>query len=124
MSPPGPRSGGTRHFGGLAAEEITARAYLARGADLLARRYRTAEGEIDLVVREGTTLVFVEVKARRRAGPDSPVSSRQWARIAGAAAAWLAAHPEAAGACRFDAALIDATGACEIVEDAHRPGLD
>jgi putative endonuclease len=71
---------------------------------VLARRYRTPLGEIDLVVRRGRTIVFVEVKQRHNEdiGLESvrPASRR---RIARAAEHWIAAHPGAAGLdWRFD----------------------
>lgn len=71
---------------------------------MLDRRYRTPAGEIDLVVRKGATIVFVEVKQRpdEGAGLDavSPAARR---RIARAADHWIAAHPAAAGlGWRFD----------------------
>ncbi len=117
--------GGARHQAGLAAEEAAAAAYEAMGGAVLARRARTPAGEIDLVVRLGAIAVVVEVKARRRAGPDSPVSPRQWARISAAAELWMAEHaPEGIAGLRFDAALVDAAGGVEILADAHRPAPD
>jgi putative endonuclease len=112
-----------RFHAGLSAEETAARAYEARGAEVLARRWRTAEGEADLVLRLGAVLVVVEVKQRRRPlGADPPVSARQWRRVAAAAGAFLAAHPrEGTGGCRFDAAIMLPGGRLEIVEDAWRP---
>jgi putative endonuclease len=64
---------------------------------LLARRYRTPVGEIDLIMRRGRTIVFVEVKQRpdEAAGIEA-VTARARARIARAAAHWIAAHPAAA----------------------------
>ena len=64
---------------------------------LLARRYRTPAGEIDLIMRRGRTIVFVEVKQRpdEAAGIEA-VTARSRARISRAAALWIAAHPEAA----------------------------
>jgi len=112
-----------RHHAGMAAEEIAAQAYEARGGRILARRHRTQAGEIDLVVELGDLTVFVEVKQRRRpTGADSPVGARQWARIAAAAEIWLAERGATGGA-RFDAAILLPDGRLEIVEDAHRPGL-
>lgn len=75
---------------------------------IVARRYRTAAGEIDLIVRRGRTLVFVEVKARAdfRVAAEA-VSPRQQHRIARAASQFLAARPDLAGLDqRFDALLI------------------
>lgn len=71
---------------------------------VLARRYRTPVGEIDLVVRRGRTIVFVEVKQRadEAAGIDA-VSAASRRRVARAAEHWIAAHPAAAGlGWRFD----------------------
>ena len=112
-----------RFQSGLAAEEIAERAYAAKGAEVLARRYRTALGEIDLIVQLAGTVVFVEVKQRARPGPDSPITPRQWSRIAAAAQAWLA-ETGTALPCRFDAALVGPDGGLSLVEGAHVPGLD
>lgn len=115
-----------RHRAGEAAEAIAERAYAARGARVIARRWRVAGGEIDLALRDGPVLIVVEVKLRRSAGPDSPVTPAQWRRIAGAAERLMAEHPGAADAtgCRFDAALIGPDGTLTLIEDAYRPGLD
>ncbi|HET7716397.1 MAG TPA: YraN family protein [Bauldia sp.] len=71
---------------------------------VLARRYRTPVGEIDLIVRRGRTIAFVEVKQRPSEGEGfeavRPAAAR---RIARAADFWLGAHPAAVGLdCRFD----------------------
>jgi putative endonuclease len=75
-----------------------------KGYRLLARRYRTPVGEIDLIVRRGTTVAFVEVKQRpneAEANEAATPSGRR--RIARAAALWLAHNPKAeAGPLRFD----------------------
>jgi putative endonuclease len=76
----------------------------AKGYRLLARRFRTPVGEIDLVMRRGRTIVFVEVKQRpdEIAGLDA-VTMRGRKRIARAAEYWLSGHPDAAGFdLRFD----------------------
>ena len=75
---------------------------------IVARRYRTAAGEIDLIARRGRTLVFVEVKARADfRGAAEAVSARQQHRIARAASQFLATRPDLAGLDqRFDALLI------------------
>ncbi len=58
----------TQYHRGLRGEE-RAEAYLcARGMILIARRFRGQDGEIDLIMQEGETIVFVEVKARPNAG--------------------------------------------------------
>ena len=68
----------------------------------------SAVGEIDLVAKRGKLLVFVEVKARARLDDAAEaVTQRQRRRIAAAAEAWLASHPEHANASiRFDALLV------------------
>jgi putative endonuclease len=78
------------------------------GYSVLARRYKTKLGEIDIVVRRGGVLAFVEVKARADtvAAADS-LGSRQFGRVARAASLFLARHPRyAAHSVRFDAVLV------------------
>ncbi len=69
---------------------------------------RTAE--LDLVMDDGSALVFVEVKARRGVAHGSPaeaVTVRKQSQIARAASAYLAAHPEFAERdCRFDVVAV------------------
>ena len=50
---------------GAAAEVLAARFLMARGLSIVGRNYRCRGGEIDLIVRDGKTLVFVEVRLRR-----------------------------------------------------------
>ena len=89
---------------GRRAEAVAAWFLRLKGYRVLARRYRTPVGEIDLVVRRGKLVAFVEVKARPTLDEGSEaVTARGRRRVAQAAAGWLAAHPEAAGlALRFD----------------------
>jgi putative endonuclease len=93
---------------GLSAETRAAAFMLAKGYRIAARRWRSPVGEVDLVVRRGRVLVFVEVKAR--VGFDAAaeaVTPRQQRRIAAAAAAWLASHPDDANCdIRFDVVLV------------------
>ena len=56
-----------RRASGQAAEDLAARYLQARGLQLLARNVRCRAGEIDLVLREGAQIVFVEVRLRRNA---------------------------------------------------------
>jgi putative endonuclease len=120
-----PRSPGRarRHHAGLAAEETAARLYEGRGAEIVARRLRSPEGEIDLVARENGALVFVEVKQRRRrAGPDSPITERQWRRLGNAALWYIMTASQGTGAapaCRFDAVIVGPDGTPEIIENAR-----
>ena len=81
---------------------------MAKGYRILAKRFRTPHGEIDLVARRRNLLVFVEVKARASLDEAAyAVTPRQQRRIIDAAQAWLMAHPEHAEFdLRFDAMLI------------------
>ena len=99
------------HRTGKDGEEAAARYLETRGYEILARRYRTRRGEIDLIARRHDVIAFVEVKTRRpdAGGPQrfgSPleaVTSTKQARLTGAAEAWLATHPGcSAGLFRFD----------------------
>ncbi len=120
MTPERPRDAG-RHHQGLAAEEIAARAYEAEGGQVLATRWRSEAGELDLVIRLGALVVFVEVKARRRAGAEGAVTARQWRRIAAAAELWIGAAPQAGvTGYRFDLAHVDGAGRVTLHRDAVR----
>ena len=93
---------------GLSAETRAAALLMAKGYRILAKRFRTPHGEIDLVAKRRNLLAFVEVKARATLDDAAfAVTPRQQARIINAAQAWLAAHPEHAEfELRFDAVLI------------------
>jgi putative endonuclease len=93
---------------GVSAEARAAFYLAAKGFRPLAKRWKSPVGELDLVVKRGKLLVFVEVKARARLDAAAEaVLPRQRRRIAAAAEAWLAAHPEHAGYdMRFDAVLV------------------
>lgn len=93
---------------GLSAEARAAAFLMAKGYRILARRFRTPYGEIDLVARRRKLVAFVEVKARASLDEAAfAVTLRQQARIVDAAQAWLIAHPEHADfELRFDAILI------------------
>jgi putative endonuclease len=85
--------------------EVAALWYLRlKGYRLLAHRYRSPMGEIDLIMRRGSSTVFVEVK--RRASRDeaiAAVSDFQARRIAAAARSFMGRDPVAASQfCRFD----------------------
>jgi len=93
---------------GLSAERRACLYLIAKGYRILARRYRTPHGEIDVVAKRRATLVFAEVKARNSLDEAAySVTPRQQQRIATAASLWLAAHPDHANLdCRFDVILI------------------
>ncbi len=97
---------------GLSAEKRAEELFVSQGFAIVARRWRSGVGEIDLVARGGNLIVFVEVKARRRLDEAAfSVTARQRARIVAAAEAWLAENPhDAACDMRFDAVLVAARG--------------
>ena len=93
---------------GISAESRAAAFLIAKGFRILARRWRSPLGEIDIVARRRRLLVFAEVKARSTI--DEAVESvnvRQRRRIAAAAEIWLAANPDdSIRDIRFDAILV------------------
>jgi putative endonuclease len=93
---------------GLTAEVKAAALLLAKGYRIVARRWRSPVGEIDLVARRGRVLVFVEVKARGRLDDAAEsVTPRQRRRIVAGANAWLASHQgDATRDIRFDVVLV------------------
>lgn len=111
---------GARNYrAGLAAEDIAARAYAAAGAAILARRWRCPAGEIDLILREAQTLVFVEVKRRSAPLEDDPVGERQWRRLESAAETYMMETGSGDIPLRFDLAIIGADGRMEIIRNAR-----
>jgi putative endonuclease len=103
-----------RATSGEAAEDA-ALAYLrAAGLGLLARNVRYPFGELDLVMHDAATLVFVEVRYRRGAdfgGAAASVDRRKRRKLARAAQAWLAQHRQHARApCRFDVVAVSPDG--------------
>jgi len=93
---------------GLSAESRAAALLMAKGYRILAKRFKTPHGEIDLVAKKRNLLVFVEVKARASLDDAAyAVTPRQQGRIIDAAQGWLMAHPEHAEFdLRFDVILI------------------
>ncbi len=93
---------------GMASEQAAADYLRARGLQLLARNYRCRGGEIDLILRDGAGIVFVEVRERASGnfgGALSSITAAKQARIRLAAQHYLVRHNIDAP-CRFDAVLI------------------
>ena len=93
---------------GISAESRACVYLIAKGYRILARRFRTPYGEIDVVARRRGLLAFVEVKARADLDDAAySVTPQQQQRIVTAAQAWLVNHPEYANFdMRFDVVLI------------------
>ncbi|MGD9906405.1 MAG: YraN family protein [Vicinamibacterales bacterium] len=113
---------------GRDGEDTACRVLEARGYRLLARRYRTRLGEIDVVARDGPYVVFVEVKARRdrRFGdPAAAVTVQKQRRLALMAADYLARHRLGRAPARFDVVAIvfgEGRPHVAVIVDAFRPG--
>jgi putative endonuclease len=93
---------------GLSAESRAAAYLVAKGYRIMARRFRSGVGEIDIVARRRNVIVFVEVKARATLDDAAyAVTRHQQARIIAAAEAWIAGNPQHAQSdFRFDAMLV------------------
>jgi putative endonuclease len=95
-----------RRARGDAVESAALRFLEANGLRLLARNASARGGELDLVMRDGATLVFVEVRYRGNAafgGGAASVDAGKRRRLVHAAQAWLLRHPQHTDApCRFD----------------------
>lgn len=107
---------GLRNYeAGLCAEDVATRYYRALGYDVLAKRWRGQGGEIDLIVAKDGLTVFVEVKASKDfASAASHIGPRQLARVCASAEEFMAG---ALADMRIDAALVDAMGRIEILEN-------
>ncbi len=95
---------------GARAEALAADYLVAQGLHVVARNFRTRRGEIDLVMRDRASLVFVEVRLRTRSafgGAAASITATKRARLVAAARAYLATL-EREPPCRFDAILLDA----------------
>jgi putative endonuclease len=80
---------------GISAESRAAALLVAKGFRILARRWKSPVGEIDIIARRRSLLIFVEVKARDSLEEAAwSVTERQRARIIAAAEAWLAQNPD------------------------------
>ncbi len=105
---------------GADGEATAAAWYEARGYQVLHRNWRCREGELDLVVRRGRELVFVEVKTRRtdRFGiPAEAITPTKQRRLRALASRYLAATEARAASLRFDVVSILA-GELEVIEAA------
>jgi putative endonuclease len=94
-----------------ATGEDRACAYLVdQGFEILERNYRCRVGELDVVARDGDTLVFVEVKERgdpSHGGAVEAVTAPKRRRVIQAAQRWASVHRESESRMRFDVVAID-----------------
>lgn len=119
----------TRHRSALGGrgEEAARRHLESLGYRILATRYRTRLGEIDLIAEEDGIIVFVEVKTRRSGAcgaPEESVTAAKQRRIVRLATTFLASRDLQGRDCRFDVVAVDegASGALTVrhLPDAFR----
>jgi putative endonuclease len=95
---------------GIIGEELAATELTARGYAVVARRYRTRHGEIDLVCEHDGTIVFVEVRARASAEfgrAAESVTDAKKRKVSAMAVDYLARNEIANRPCRFDVVAVD-----------------
>ena len=103
---------------GKLGEDLAVAELERRGYAILARRYRTRQGEIDIVARDGETIVFVEVKAKETAEfgtAAEAVTVRKQRRVVSMAVDYLARNHLIGKPCRFDVVAIDGAGEAAVV---------
>lgn len=103
---------GTTLARGARAEDAAAAWLARRGLVLLDRNWHCRAGEIDLILRHGEAIVFVEVRQRassRFGGAAASIDSRKQRKLLTAARLYLAASPHRNRPCRFDAVLMGAS---------------
>ena len=122
--------GGPSHVRGVAAEAAAQRALSDAGFTVIESNFRVRGSELDVVCRDDTGLVFVEVRSRQagEVDPSSTITRLKFHALLRGARAWLARHDRAAAAWRFlvVSVTLDAAGrptGTEIIEDpfAHLP---
>src|SRR4051812_16806441 len=94
---------------GKAGEDYACRELERQGYEILARRFRTRLGEIDIIARDDDTLVFIEVKARRSTRFGEPCEAVDWRKqqtIARIAAEYVLRRGIGDARCRFDVVSI------------------
>ena len=110
--------GARAHLSGLSAEAAVLRAYADLGYHLVARRQRRPEAEIDLLLRQGSLLVAVEVKysaTHDQAGDHAGLA--QLRRVALACeGCMIDMAPDGVRDMRLDLALVDAGGRVRLLE--------
>ena len=98
---------------GKSGEKMAVEELERRGYAILDRRYRTRQGEIDIVARDGDTIVFVEVKARttgERGTAVEAVTAAKQRQLVSMAVDYLARNRLTDRPCRFDVVAIDGSG--------------
>ena len=111
---------------GKKAEDLAARHLKRRGYKIVARNYRTRAGEIDIIAREGRSLVFIEVKGRqstRYGSAKAAVTPRKQQQVAKVALWYLKETDQMGVKARFDVVAVthkDGKATIEIVRNAFQ----
>ncbi len=101
---------------GAQAEQLAAQHLQRQGLKLVVKNYRSRFGEIDLIMQDGETVVFIEVRLRRNAsfgGAAASIDARKQKRIISTAQQYLAGLARVP-TCRFDAVLLDDAQGCDM----------
>ncbi|MEO6881619.1 MAG: YraN family protein [Mycobacteriaceae bacterium] len=118
--------GNVRAALGAWGEQVAVDHLRAQGLVLLDRNWRCRDGEIDIVVTDGTTVVFVEVKTRSGTGfgrPEEAVTHRKLSRLRRLAQRWLAEHRLGWVEVRFDVVAVLADRRTGVSELEHLVGV-
>jgi len=105
---------------GAQAELVAAQFLQKSGLKLVETNYRSRFGEIDLILRDGETLVFAEVRQRSSrtfGGAAASIDARKQQRLIHTAQQYLSSLPRLPP-CRFDAVLLDAADNIEWIKNA------
>lgn len=105
---------------GKAGEDLAADYLRRNGFTILERNYRSRSGEIDIIARQGNTLVFIEVKTRKSAAfgaPAAAVTSRKQAQISRVAQEYLAQQKLFDKPARFDVVAV-------LAPDGNQPQIE
>ncbi len=111
------------HNLGGSAERLAAGLLRMKGFRILEQRFRGPGGEVDLIAKRGSILLFIEVKARKDMETAAySITERQKARIIDAARAYIGQHPEYSElSMRFDAMLVARWRLPRHIKGAWRP---
>ncbi|MGE0084558.1 MAG: YraN family protein [Desulfococcaceae bacterium] len=107
-----------RQFG-QDSEALAAELLCQKGYEIIDRNWRTKEGEIDIVAKDGETLVFVEVKARRSRGfghPKYAVNQKKQQKLSLTALSYLKMTSQLHSKARFDVVTLISAGNCPEIE--------
>jgi len=119
----------TRKVLGARGEDLAVRYLKKKGYKVIERNYRCQWGEIDLIAREGDTLVFVEIKSRTSSGfglPQDAVDRFKQEKLVQVARAYMAEHRLTEDiSMRFDVVAVQLTPSgpeMELIKDAFQAG--